>query len=210
MFTYYNLQLIENLHSKMGCASPEVRSTYLHAIEDIIEDLTEVELDELSKSTLGSYIKKGSENVAYNTVQAAVRHAHGDEEAEKYNEKVKKRIKGIGKAADKLAKEETETIDELSKSTLKSYIGKKLDSVPTDKKPMKLHKKSIEVASKKIAKKSGDLKKNWKKHRDDTYSHHVVNTKFKGKRPPADEAGTIGGPRDHFDYHKKRLLKNKS
>lgn len=90
----------------------------------------EVELDELNKSTLGSYIKKASGNMAGN---AAVAAAQASSSMKKSSPDVKRNIKnrmtGIAKATDKLTKEEAEQIDELSKKTLGSYVKKAKDDL---------------------------------------------------------------------------------
>lgn len=69
----------------------------------------EVELDEISKKTLGSYIKKASGNMAAN---AAVAAAQASSSMKKSTPEVKRnianRMKGITRASDKLAKEEVE------------------------------------------------------------------------------------------------------
>lgn len=69
----------------------------------------EVELDEISKKTLGSYIKKAASDIGY----AA---------ATDDTNKELKRHKGIAKAANKLTKEEVEQIDEISDEKKKEYI----------------------------------------------------------------------------------------
>ena len=82
----------------------------------------EVELDELNKSTLASYVKKASGNMAGN---AAVAAAQASSSMKKSSPDVKRnianRMKGITRAADKLTKEEVE-LDEISKSTLGRYV----------------------------------------------------------------------------------------
>jgi hypothetical protein len=112
-----------------------------HAVSKINE---EVELDEVSKKTLGSYIKKASHDVATNSA-ATARYSErankaldkmktgdysGDGQrrkdtavADKAFNKSWKRRQGIAMAADKLTKEEVE-LDELKKSTLASYVTK--------------------------------------------------------------------------------------
>ena len=75
-----------------------------------------VELDELSKKTLGSYIKKASDDRAQN--------AYNVGKSGKINYKGLKRRQGISTAADKLAKEEVEQLDELSPNTLHRYVKK--------------------------------------------------------------------------------------
>lgn len=98
--------------------------------------MKEETLDELSKATLGSYVKKASEQGK----KAAVSKNQSDRGATDslssgndrlhdlhigniaYQSKLeKKRTAGISKAVDKLTKEEAEQIDELSKDTLTSY-----------------------------------------------------------------------------------------
>jgi hypothetical protein len=114
----------------------------------VTKDLTvieEVELDELSKKTLGSYVKGASQDIATKSA-ATGRYAErankasddmkktgdysqytqkrkDDETADKmFNKSWKRRI-GVAKAVDKLTKEEQE-LDELSKKTLGSYVKK--------------------------------------------------------------------------------------
>jgi hypothetical protein len=75
----------------------------------------EVELDEVSKSTLGSYVKKASDDATKHSYMAA---KTGDLDTAA---KASKRIRGIGKATDKLTKEdftadELARIDEIAKS----------------------------------------------------------------------------------------------
>jgi len=88
------------------------------------------QLDELSKSTLGSYVKKASssshENSASNLAsRAAYKLAKSDDSdaGEKDDRKSFMRSKSIGKAVDRLTKEEAEQLDELSKSTLGNYTS---------------------------------------------------------------------------------------
>ena len=92
----------------------------VHATEEVEE------LDELSKKTLGSYVKKsggaGKEGLAY-AVKSQMTAAHmGDrEDYKKSQRQANNRSTGIQRAADRLTKEEVEELDELSTSTLKSY-----------------------------------------------------------------------------------------
>ena len=89
------------------------------------------ELDELSKKTLGSYVKKATSDVGLagfvkgTTVNDHSRSKDYDDAAAMN----KKRKVGIAKAVDKLTKESLEQIDELSKKTLGSYVKKAADSV---------------------------------------------------------------------------------
>jgi ribosomal protein S16 len=80
--------------------------------------LKEETIDELSKKTLGSYVKKASKDVADKSYAGgwAGGYEQDPSSGDKENRKANKRIGGIGTATDKLTKEET--IDEvLTKST---------------------------------------------------------------------------------------------
>ena len=101
------------------------------------------QLDELSKSTLASYAKKATHDAR---IQQSIgkdfeadrsrkpgMKAAAKELADKYKSKSRSREAGIGKAVDRLAKEEVEIfmtaeefeqLDELSKKTLQSYTRK--------------------------------------------------------------------------------------
>ena len=80
-----------------------------------------VELDELKKSTLASYIKKATPDAMDQGVKGM---DFKNENRPKHFNKAMGRMMGIKKAADKLAKEEVENLDELKKSTLGSYVKK--------------------------------------------------------------------------------------
>ena len=72
----------------------------------------EVEIDELSKKTMGSYVKKASADAAQGGVElgrsAAKQGGQTDDDIRKHGGKIVKRQIGISKAVDKLSKEETE------------------------------------------------------------------------------------------------------
>jgi hypothetical protein len=70
-------------------------------------------LDELKKSTLGSYVKKASTNQIGNT--AAVLANKNDSETDRARKRMGNRMSGIAKATDRLTKEEVEQIDEAFK-----------------------------------------------------------------------------------------------
>lgn len=112
------------------------------------------QIDELKKSTLASYVKKASTDqylkgqaVQYHTNKAQTadgvfakqsKEKHYDA-ADKALKKASNRDTGIGRAADRLAKEEVEQIDELSKDTLHSYMSKAVpDFLKTQKSAQKL------------------------------------------------------------------------
>jgi hypothetical protein len=96
--------------------------------EDLVENYEQ--LDELSKNTLASYVKKSADKAMMHSFDAGAnaKHGIGSPEFKKHSEKGIKRYSGILKATRKLTKEETEQLDELSKSTLGSYVKKAHDS----------------------------------------------------------------------------------
>jgi preprotein translocase subunit YajC len=91
------------------------------------------ELDELSKSTLASYAKKASHEARmkhgigkdFERISKSSRkpeYKQGAKEWEdKYKSDARRREAGVGKAIDRLAKEEVEELDELSNKTLTDY-----------------------------------------------------------------------------------------
>lgn len=98
-----------------------------------------IQIDEISKQTLGSYIKKASHDVA--TKGALTRHfaekgqrerdadkwldaSKSNATADKIFKKSWKRREGMAKAVDKLTKEEVEQLTELSPETKTSYLQK--------------------------------------------------------------------------------------
>ena len=78
----------------------------------------EEQINELSKKTLGSYVKKSALDIANRGVKLDKNKTDDDDK------KSKKRLKGIVKATNKLTKEDAEQLDELSKKTLGGYIKK--------------------------------------------------------------------------------------
>ena len=102
------------------------------------------QIDELKKSTLGSYVKKASKNLANQSFD------HGEDEHRQYGDPedtereadmkkrerdIENRQKGINRAASKLSKEEVEQIDEVGdtpagKKMLGSYLKKRTKQIP--------------------------------------------------------------------------------
>lgn len=95
------------------------------------------DLDELSKKTLAAYAMSASSDAVKNQRKQSNYYRVGDDDdeapgtqklytrmANKAGEKKVKRLSGIATALSKLAKEEVENIDELSKKTLGSYVNK--------------------------------------------------------------------------------------
>jgi hypothetical protein len=106
--------------------NPDFRYAWLkHGTHSYGLEEQKTNLDELSKGTLGRYIKKAKDNA----IVGAVRQVHMDYNPAKssYNKyhktKSDKRLAGIDKAVDKLTKEETQ-LDELSKKKISDYISK--------------------------------------------------------------------------------------
>jgi hypothetical protein len=83
-------------------------------------------VNELSKKTLGSYIKKASDSSAYDANMQGYKSGlnHSKFNNSEVGKVEKKRSSGISKAIGRLTQEDTEQLDELSKDTLKSYIKK--------------------------------------------------------------------------------------
>lgn len=88
--------------------------------QEVEVQTSEATVNELNKSTLGSYIKKAS----IDSIGRGITAASGSQtpESKKAIRKLGYRMQGIAKASDKLTKEEAEQIDELKKSTLGRYV----------------------------------------------------------------------------------------
>jgi len=88
------------------------------------------ELDELSKKTLGSYVKKSSQQFADRQSEKDATRVGPGTFKDKYdhikglNKTLAKRKAGMNKAIDKLTKEEVEELDELSKQKIQQYKNK--------------------------------------------------------------------------------------
>ena len=115
------------------------------------------QLDELSKQTLGSYVKKASEDAAGSAAYAMQTKGQGPG---KPLEKSFKRLKGVAKAADKLTKEEFEELDEARRGTFragsKSYFKAGQAAIKSIKAAAK--KRAEEEKSKVDSDKDSDLK----------------------------------------------------
>jgi hypothetical protein len=99
-------------------------------IEDFMQTEEYESLDELSKATLGSYVKKASTNAASATRAAGVEAgARGPNRWANMNAKenrAEKRLKGVSKAVSRLTKEGVESRDIENSATLTNKIKKKL------------------------------------------------------------------------------------
>ena len=106
------------------------------------------ELDELKKSTLGSYVKKASTNQIGNT--AAVLANKNDSETDRARKRMGNRMSGIAKATDRLTKEEAD-LDEkkLTPKEIKAALGaakaKPKDKVSVAKAPWDMKKESVQT-----------------------------------------------------------------
>lgn len=82
----------------------------------------EENLDELSKKTLGSYVKKASFNAAQAAYQAGGSGGRIDK-LQPHMNKLNKRTAGVNKATDKLTKEEVESEETYSSKSYKDFVA---------------------------------------------------------------------------------------
>ena len=93
-------------------------------VKEESEDLTEI-----SKKVIGSYVKKASNDLASSVHGERDAEQDDEHDAQEYHAKrAEKRMSGLERAGNKLAKEEVEELDELSKTTLGSYLHKAVSS----------------------------------------------------------------------------------
>ena len=103
----------------------QLRSQQHKNIEHHKEEVEQI--DEISKQTAHSYVKKGMSGL---TGMAADRALTKDRaERDELNRKIKNRKQGLSQAVNKLAQEESEQLDELSPKTLGSYAKKAAQSL---------------------------------------------------------------------------------
>jgi ribosome-associated translation inhibitor RaiA len=97
----------EKISARLDDYRQEVAQT-MFKVQESSEELDEEQLDELSKTTLGSYVKKatgGLEGAARHAFDAGRHMAQGnDAESNKSFAKSRQRISGIKKAVDRLTK----------------------------------------------------------------------------------------------------------
>lgn len=98
-------------------------------VEEFMQTEEFDQLDELSKTTLSKYINRAAYDAGSSGYKAGKAHAEDKPEFRNQNKRFKKRLSGIRKATDRLAKEEFDQLDELSKGTLASYAKKATDDV---------------------------------------------------------------------------------
>ena len=110
------------------------------AVSKLAKEETE-HLDELSKKTLGSYIKKAADDIGWQAADAGKQLGAGGYKSSgwtKHLDKAKQRIKGVAKATDRLTKEELEMDEAMSlsqSSAAKKIIGDVAKKTPTGKVP---------------------------------------------------------------------------
>lgn len=105
-------------------------------MDNLIEQLDEAQarLDELSSNTLKSYDKKSKESIISNTHKLFHKDYH-NEPKKKIQNTLRKRYSGVNIATKKLTKEDTDLqeqtaeLNELSKTTLKGYTAKAIETV---------------------------------------------------------------------------------
>jgi len=121
-------------------------------LEDFMMSEEFEQLDELSKKTLGSYVKKTSDDIMSKSGEAGFKLAAGEgDSGDKDYVTAYKRNKGIAKAVTKLTKEEVE-LEEVSQGTLDSYRKKSFDE------PGEKREAGRKLAFAKSAGTSGDAK----------------------------------------------------
>jgi len=142
------LQGIKTAAKKLAKEEFTLEDYSLEEIQDFMMSEDFEQLDELSKKTLGSYVKQASYSAANSMHSAATNRQtandsskHGlvtraqyhSNETDKALNKAQRRLRGVTKATNKLTKEEIEDfiqteayeqLDELSKNTLGSYVKK--------------------------------------------------------------------------------------
>ncbi len=86
------------------------------AVNQLTKIYTDMHLDELKKSTMGSYVKKASKNLAdrsFDHGESEKRQHEPDASTDREEKRLKKRQQGISRAADKLTKEDKDTPDQV-------------------------------------------------------------------------------------------------
>lgn len=191
----------------MKTAEQLIEELGIQDLDTFMESAEFEQLDELSKTTLSKYIKKAAFRVGIHGMNAGEAKV-GSKENKVANDKMGKRYLGILKAANKLANEETELnledysleelqdfmmsedfeqLDELSKETLASYIGKA-------SKAYAKHDKQLGLAD----------KANWEKiSREDRQKYDKNVRKVSGNKGSLD----TNDYDTHDSYHLGKLVK---
>lgn len=112
------------------------------------------QIDELSKATLGSYAKKAKDQMSRSdTIAGREMGSRYDGQSpspmeRKHNQRADKRYRGLDMAIDKLAKEEVEELEELSRATVGRYAKRAKDEADYGN-PLKSRSKGREMAARK-------------------------------------------------------------
>jgi len=107
--------LPEWVQSKITLATDYVQTAHDYLMSEMNEELSKSaeQIDELSKSTLGSYVRKASGNAASATraagVEAGARGPNRFANMDSKEKRAEKRLSGVSKAVDRLAKEDMHT-----------------------------------------------------------------------------------------------------
>jgi len=122
----------QKVYTHMANKADVKRATRTIGLQKAVAKLTKEEvLDEISKKTLGSYIKGAANDMTNREVRidrAFQKDPSGPRDVKQAFDKQKKRYVGIDKAISKLTKEDIEEIDELSRNTMSSYVSKASDA----------------------------------------------------------------------------------
>jgi len=116
------LKKVDNLYTRQAKRDVGVKRATSKMKEEV-ESIEEYEqLDELSKSTLGSYVKKAKVDMVKGGIEATLAGlADDDDEVEKSKKLLKRRAQGTNKAVDRLTKEGVEQVEEQTHTTV-SFI----------------------------------------------------------------------------------------
>lgn len=156
-------------------------------------------IDEISKKMAGRYVKRAAADSRARSWNQGADEAGGDYSGtDEHDRKMRNRAKGIGKAVDKLTKENIEQIDELSKKTLGSYI--KQASYDKEQRTTKVAGHLASRDSISNAMNSGDATDS-----DDRDALHNINTKIYSKIDK--ERGKIAKRKTGIYAAVKRLTK---
>ena len=182
------------------------------------------QIDELSKKTLGSYVRKAASDIAWRSADAeahdAMMGAPGTSRSKlaKERKKIGQRKRGIGQAVSRLTKEEVEQIDEAGQAKLerlgkaydKARIGSRGVSNPERKKELgdayfSMRDKVLDKRKKRIEKGTFDKEKEVQArvaHNKKNYSKGVFGNVF-GKKTVQEEL--VGGQKK-LDLNKNKRL----
>jgi hypothetical protein len=117
----YPIDKNTQVYKKIKSAGGDHKHAAIHKNGKLVQEEVE-DLDELSKKTLGSYVKKASSAAASDAAKYGQQGS--SEKGLGHFRKAYNRLDNIRKATDRLTKEEVEQLDELSPNTLNSYVKK--------------------------------------------------------------------------------------